>query len=120
MFKRVKLLEIAKGRGPLPYQEYVILLQSVAATYDHASSLSPHRGTRLLTNIHEISDGPTEYEYESDPITYTFDMDDTYFGSFLEENYTNFRRRPSLPKEVWRKLTRANQLVWDQSSDDEK
>ena len=44
MFKRVKLadqLEIAKGRGPLPYQDYVTLLQSVAATYDHASSSSP-------------------------------------------------------------------------------
>ena len=47
-------------------------------------------------------------------------MDDTYFGSFLEANHTNFRRRPSLPKEVWQKLTRADQLVWDQLSDDGK
>ena len=46
------------------------------------------------------SENETEYEYESDPITNTIDMDDTYFGSFLEANRTNFRRRPSLPKEV--------------------
>ena len=110
LFKRVKLsdqLEIAKGRGPLPYQDYVTLLQSVAATYDHASSSSPNRSTRLLTNIHEISDGPKEYEYESDPISNNDNIDDSYFGSFLEANRTDFRRRPSLPKEVWQKLTRA-------------
>jgi len=66
MFKRVKLadqLEIAKGHGPLPYQDYVTLLQSVAATYDHASSSSPNRGTQLLTNIHQVSNGPSEYKY---------------------------------------------------------
>ena len=120
MFKRVKLadqLEIAKGRGPLPYQDYVTLLQSVAATYDHASSSSPNRGTRLLTNIHQISDGPSEYKYESDHVSNHNDVDDSYFGSFLEANRSDFRRRPNLPKEVWQKLTRADQLVWDQMSD---
>ena len=121
MFKRVKLadqLEIAKGRGPLPYQDYVTLLQSVAATYDHASSSSPNRGTRLLTNIHQITDGPSEYEYEdSDHVPNQNEVDDSYFGSFLQANRSDFRRRPNLPKEVWQKLTRADQLVWDQMSD---
>ena len=67
LFERVKLadqLEITKGCGPLPYQDYVTLLLSVAATYDHASILSP---LRLLTNIHKVSDGTTEYEYEDEP-----------------------------------------------------
>ena len=41
----------------------------------------------------------------------------SYFGSFLEANQSDFRRRPNLPKEVWQKLTRADQLVWDQMSD---
>ena len=93
------------------------MLQSVAATYDHASSSSPHRGTRLLTNIHEVSDGLTEYEYEHDPILNDGDIDDSYFGSFLEANSSNFRKRPSLPKEVWQKLSRADQLFWGQISD---
>ena len=120
LFKRVKLadqLEIAKGRGSSSYQDYVTLLQSVAATYDHASSSSPHRGTRLLTNIHDTSEGPKEYEYETNSVSRDVDINDSYFGSFLEANSTNFRRRPSLPKEVWQKLTRADQLVWDQMSD---
>ena len=119
MFKQVKLadqLEIAKGRGPLPYQDYVTLLQSVAATYDHASSSSPNRGTRLLTNIHQISDGPSEYE-DTDHVSNHNEVDDSYFGSFLEANRSDFRRRPNLPKEVWQKLNRADQLVWDQMSD---
>ena len=93
LFKRVKLadqLEIANGRGPLPYQDYATLLQSDTATYDHDSSSSPHRGTCLLTNIHDTCEGPKEYEYEPNPVSHDVDINDCYFGSFLEANSTNF------------------------------
>ena len=105
IFKRVKMadqLEVAKGRGPLPYQDYVTLLQSIAASYNHAITPSPNRGSMLLTNIHEFNDGGyTEYEFEGG--NNDAEIDESYFGSYpaIDINASNFRIPPSLPKEVW-------------------
>jgi hypothetical protein len=63
-------MDIAKGRGPIPYDQYVTLVQNVAGTYDKAHSAANRQRS---VNYHDY------FEDENDTIPY--DDDDLTFGS---------------------------------------
>jgi hypothetical protein len=65
-------MDIAKGRGPIPYDQYVTLIQNVAGTYDKANSVNAANRPRIA-NQHDF------YEDEADIIPY--DNNDFVFGS---------------------------------------
>ena len=113
--KTTEKIEIAKGRGPILYHNYVELLQNVAAQYDE--SLTATKRSNRIVNIHNLNDDLI-YEYEDDEI-----LPDERASSelFFEVNQTNskqqFRRRPSLARDTWNKLSRKDQTAWDTISD---
>eukprot|EP00934_Nitzschia_sp_Nitz4_P006215 Nitzschia sp. Nitz4//scaffold143_size57137//53597//57072//NITZ4_006523-RA/size57137-processed-gene-0.42-mRNA-1//1//CDS//3329536473//6205//frame0 len=134
-FREVKSneqLDIAKGRGPLSYQAYVQLVQQVAVTFDSQISAQRKRKTRTssmthnfaardldgnpslhvhMSDVHEEMDGSIHDDYD-DGVT-------EQFGSFtIHESRTQRPpyRRPSLRKDVWQSLSRADQLAWDNLS----
>ena len=106
--KTADQMEVAKGNGPIDYTNYVTLLQNVAATYDKAHT--PSKPRRLI-NANEW-----EAYLNDDQEHEVREFEDEYFGSYLvNENRSNTRhRRPSLRREVWEKLSKADQMVWDQ------
>ena len=125
-FREVKLAEsvgIAQSQGPIPYPNYVILLQSAATQFDKSNSL--RQGNRQsLINQNEQNFIPDHFHSNDDnfPSNHWQDEVDQNFGSFAA--YTTatsrppfHRRRPSLRKEVWSKLPQADQTAWDQLSD---
>ena len=110
--KTTDQMEVAKGNGPIHYPKYVTLLQNVAATYD--KNHTPSKPRRLI-NVHDWEAYLlSENEYDAQ------DIEEDYFGSYLanETNTkSNFqRRRPSLRREVWNKLSKTDQMAWDQLS----
>ena len=118
IFRNVKLteqFEVAKGNGPIPYLQYIGLLQSVASSYDRNVSPTTARPKRL-TNIHDF------YREDLVPIQDdVFDEDDfNYYGSYqinaAGSQTPHQKFRPTLNKDTWSKLSRSDQLVWDQMS----
>ena len=116
VFRSVKLTEqvdVAKGNGPIPYLQYIGLLQSVASSYDRNVSATVR--TKRITNYHEVNDdfSPIVSRGEETEI-----LEQEYYGSYqINTASAKNRNRPSLRKETWLKLPRADQLVWDQMSD---
>lgn len=120
-FRNVKMteqMEIAKGGGPIPYLQYIGLLQSVAAIHDR--NASPAMKVKRITNTHDIYGPDDEYYLVSPDLDMHPNTDDEFFGSYqvnsIEANQQQQRFRPSLRKETWLKMSRADQLVWDQMS----
>ena len=115
-------LEIAKGRGPLTFPVYVTLLRDAATAYD--DNISPGKSQpRRLVNMHETDHG-TVYEYENEDIVHQGmeDFDDSYGYQAYAINEASRRplaprRRPSLQRDVWNKLSREDQMAWDKVSD---
>ena len=124
-FRTVKTneqLEIAKGRGPLSFPVYVTLLRDAATIYDE--NISPSKSQpRRLVNMHETDHG-TVYEYEDEAYvnqdlgvfddSYNFH---TYAINEASRKPLSPRRRPSLRRELWNKLSREDQMAWDKLSD---
>ena len=111
-------MDIAKGRGPIPYDQYVTLVQNVAGTYDKAHSAANRQRS---VNYHDY------FEDENDTIPY--DDDDLTFGSHAtyDVNQHNNKgprsgghrpmRSPSLKRATWQSLSRDDQILWDKMSD---
>ena len=125
VFKDVKVseqIEVARGKGPMVYADYVNLVQQVAAGYDKTQEPQQRRPSRQV-NMTEYDN--YSWEYEDDP------GDDNpfedYFGSMSvnvtqqnQRKNSNFRRRPSLPKAVWQAMSPDDQMAWDKVSDETK
>jgi hypothetical protein len=108
-------MDIAKGRSPIPYDQYVF--QKVAGTYDKANSANAANRQRTA-NQHDF------YEDEADIIPYN--DDDFVFGStYYDVNQHNQGSRsgghrpmwsPSLKRATWQALSREDQVCWDKMS----
>ena len=119
-FKAVKTseqLEIAKGNGPIAYQQYITLLWGVASQYDKDLLPKQNRSNRLI-NMHLTND-ETIYEYEEEGFMPNITQSHDYFVNETHsrrDNKSQFRRRPSLHNEIWKNLTLTDQAHWDKIS----
>jgi hypothetical protein len=126
VFKDVKVseqIEVARGKGPMVYDDYVNLVQQVAAGYDKTQEPQQRRPASRQVNMTEHDNFSWEHEDDHDDDN----LFDDYFGS-MSVNVTqqnqrkngNFRRRPSLPKVVWQAMSPEDQMAWDKVSDETK
>ena len=101
--------EVAHGKKPLGYQQYLNLLLSNATTYDAAQGLARNRPKRYIKN-HEF-----ESEFDKVYVDESFDIDTDLVN--LEINNTDRRitgRRPlwpSMKKEQWNSLSAEEQAL---------
>ena len=116
--KTQEQIEIARGHGPLLFNQYVSLLLNVSSAYDKKFEMASNSTQKRLVNIHQ-QDQIYSYEYEEEDI-YGWDteMDDQYFGSYMIQasDRTNRRFRPSLPRSLWESMPKSDQQAWDQIS----
>ena len=114
--KTQEQMEIARGSGPMVFNQYVSLLLNVSAAYDKKFEIASNPTQMRLVNMHQHNQ-MYSYEYEEED-NYEWDtqLDDQYFGSYLIQasDRTNQRFRPSLPRTVWESLSKSDQLAWDQ------
>ena len=117
-FKQVKTqeqIEIARGSGPLIFNQYVSLLLNVSSAYDKKFELAPTTTQKRLVNMQQ-QDQIYLYEYEEED-NYAWDtqMDDQYFGSYMIQasDRVNRKFRPSLPRSLWDILSKSDQSGWD-------
>jgi hypothetical protein len=128
--KTSEQIDIAKGKGPIRYQEYVYLIQQVASAHDKTRSTVNRRTNPVTRQVNEshfeyyLHDQEPDEQYYGE---YGFVQDelDEQFGSMSinanEQRRPNFRKRgPSLPKAVWQDLTRDDQVNWDKMSEQAK
>ena len=120
--KMAENIEIAKQRGPIPYSEYVVLLQNSAANYDKRNLASHLRNKQRLINEVHFNLDDFHLHDDSPPSDDQNEDEEQFFGSFAAyeattSRPTSFRRRPTLKLETWSKLSRADQTAWDQLSD---
>ena len=123
-------MDIAKGLGAIPYENYVVLLQNVAARHDTLPTLTRTRSRTVHQHdsVQPIDDTPLVSVSDPDDLPDgtphlqpRSDLDDN-FGSFLAHVSETRKphhptRRPSLKKSTWQALSREDQLAWDQLSD---
>ena len=57
-------MDIAKGRGPIPYDQYVTLIQNVAGTYDKANSANAANRQRSVNQHDCYEDKPNTIPYD--------------------------------------------------------
>jgi hypothetical protein len=128
--KTSEQIDIAKGKGPIKYREYVSLIQQVAATHDNTRSAV----NRRTTSARQANETRLEYYLHDQRIDeevyygdYGHDEDDLneQFGSMYvnanEQRRPPFRKRgPSLPKAVWQDLSREDQVNWDKMTEQAK
>jgi hypothetical protein len=123
VFINVKIseqMDIAKGCGPIPYDQYVMLVQNVASTFDKANPATSANRQRSV-NHHGFYD-----DEEIDTIPYDDDFLDFGSSTNYETNQHNQgsrsgghrpMRSPSLKRATWQSLSREDQVIWDKMSD---
>jgi hypothetical protein len=68
-------MDIAKGRGPIPYDEYVTLIHNVAGTYDKANSANAANWQRSM-NQHDFYEDNEDDEADAIP----YDNEDLFLA----------------------------------------
>ena len=82
-FRNVKLTEqmdIAKGAGPIPYLQYIALLQSVVAIHDR--NTPPVIKVKRITNKHDTNLIDDEYHIIDPDQEIHLDGNDDFFGLY--------------------------------------
>ena len=126
--------EIARGKPPLTYSQYLTLLLSAAATCDEKRAPTKFRNGRtvfhhdLIQSIDDVSNsGWQAMTHELDGIADDdpdFDIDTDV--AFIQVNAHDARRGgnrrfgPSMPRNVWQSLSPAEQTAWDTMSQQTK
>ena len=110
-------IEVARGSGPLVFNQYISLLLNLSSTYDKKFEITQAYTQKRLVNMYQ-QDQVYVYKYENDN-EYSWDtpINDEYFGSYIIQASERSRRfRPSLPRSVWNSLLKFDQQTWDQIS----
>jgi hypothetical protein len=107
-------MDIANGRGPIPYNQYVTLIQNVAGTYNKANCANA-ANRQCSVNQHDFYE-----DDEADTISYVFGS--TYYD--VNQHNQGSRsgghrpmRSPSLKRATRQSLSGKDQVCWDKMSD---
>ena len=126
IFRNVKdneLLEIAKGRGSLNYEQYVDVVQGVASSYDmraNKARLRQPTASRFVNETNHLQEFDHDDEIHDEPeVTNREHFDDNISVYAIDQRRRPFRK-PALPKAVWQALSMEDQQAWDQVSDQGK
>ena len=108
--KATEFIEVAKGRGPIIYKDYIPLVQKVAVSYDR-NRVSNTR--RLIQSAYRTE---TNHEYESDENN----EDSGDYDISKSVSFSGVNHQPKLPKRVWYSLSKEDYDIWLQLSDQAK
>ena len=118
----------AKGSPLMNFDAYVAVLQRVATKYDKSVGVTNRFRQRQpsmdrsqhkrVVQFHDRYDYDDEEDY---PDPEDIDENSNSFSiNNMHGRHSTFGNRPSLPRSVWRSLSREEQLAWDTLSDPSK